>query len=260
MESRKLLESHRCHSFSKHSSAFQVPVLRIQGDRPVVRLWGLAAAETCVPSVTAGMETRAPETTKKGKAGLALLGQEGRWKALEKRWWWLFSRKSCLTQALQAPLSFTASQSLLKPMSIACPLSWRCCLTISFSAAPFSFCLQSLRRKWQTSSVFLLWEPQEQCEEMISVKKRNKQVFARWRVGKCIPGRKNSCAVLGMRAACSGPVEVLKAEQVVRSPILRGLVYHRKTLGFIPGKLLEDFKLGDNITRFVIQWMVSGRH
>ena len=27
--------------------------------------------------------------------------------------------------------------------SDSCPLSWRCCLTISFSAAHFSFCLQS---------------------------------------------------------------------------------------------------------------------
>ena len=43
------------------------------------------------------------------------------------------------TIACQAPLSSTDSWNLLK----LCPLNWRCYLTISSSAAPFSFCLQS---------------------------------------------------------------------------------------------------------------------
>ena len=43
------------------------------------------------------------------------------------------------TVACQVPLSFTISQSLLKFMS----LSQWCYLTISYFAAPFSFCLQS---------------------------------------------------------------------------------------------------------------------
>ena len=42
------------------------------------------------------------------------------------------------TAACQSSLSFTISQSLLKSMS----LSQWCCLNISSSAAPFSFCLQ----------------------------------------------------------------------------------------------------------------------
>ena len=85
---------------------------------------------------------------------------------------------------------------------------------------------------------------------MNSMKRRSVKTKeqARWRVGKGIPGRETSCAILRMRAACLGPIV-----QVDRSPVLRSLVYHRKTLGFIPRKLLEDFKLRDNITRFVIQ-------
>ena len=78
-------------------------------------------------------------------------------------------------------------------------------------------------------------------------------MFATWRVGKGIPGRGNSCAVLGMRVACSGPMGGTEGCTVDRSPILRSLVYDRKTLGFIPRKLLEDFKLRENVTRFVIQ-------
>ena len=50
---------------------------------------------------------------------------------------WLFVTP--WTAAHQAPLSFTISQSLLK----LCPLSWWCYLTISFSVAFFSFCLQT---------------------------------------------------------------------------------------------------------------------
>jgi len=42
------------------------------------------------------------------------------------------------TAAHQAPLSFTISQSLLKFMSVESMM-----LTVSSSAAPFSFCLQS---------------------------------------------------------------------------------------------------------------------
>ena len=43
------------------------------------------------------------------------------------------------TAACQASPSFTISPSF----SDSCPLSWRCCLTISSSATLFSFCLQS---------------------------------------------------------------------------------------------------------------------
>ena len=43
------------------------------------------------------------------------------------------------TAACQAPLSFTVPRSC----SDSCPLSWWCSLTISFSAASFSSCLQS---------------------------------------------------------------------------------------------------------------------
>ena len=50
---------------------------------------------------------------------------------------WLFV--TLWLAALQAPLASTVSQSLLKFMS----LTWWCYLTISFSATPFFFCLQS---------------------------------------------------------------------------------------------------------------------
>ena len=50
---------------------------------------------------------------------------------------WLFVTPC--TAALQAPLSSTVSWSLLK----LCPLCQWCSLIISFSATPFSFCLQS---------------------------------------------------------------------------------------------------------------------
>ena len=50
---------------------------------------------------------------------------------------WLFAAP--WTAAHQIPLSFTVSQSFLKFMS----LSQWCYLNISFSATPFSFCLQS---------------------------------------------------------------------------------------------------------------------
>ena len=50
---------------------------------------------------------------------------------------WLFVTPC--TAALQAPLSSTVSWSLLK----LCPLYQWCSLIISFSATPFSFCLQS---------------------------------------------------------------------------------------------------------------------
>ena len=46
------------------------------------------------------------------------------------------------TAALQASLSFTISQSLCVCSDL-CPLSPLCYLTISYSATPFSFCLQS---------------------------------------------------------------------------------------------------------------------
>ena len=50
---------------------------------------------------------------------------------------WLFAAPG--TIAHHVPLSFTISQVC----SNSCPLHWWCYLTISFPAAPFSFCLQS---------------------------------------------------------------------------------------------------------------------
>ena len=55
----------------------------------------------------------------------------------------------------QFPLSFSISQSLLKFMSI----EWWCYLTISSSATPFSFCLQSFQatRSFPVSQLFIRW-------------------------------------------------------------------------------------------------------
>ena len=209
------------------------------------------------------METRALRPRRKGRQASLYWGRKATEglgegvmvvvQSLNHVWLSVSSR----TAALRAPLSFTASQSLLKPVSVeSVMLSNHLILCRPLLLLPSVWGGSGKPPQYSRCG-----NPRNGVKRWsVSRKARNKQVFARWRVGKCIPGRKNSCAVLGMRAACSGPMEVLKAVRVDRSPILRSLVYHRKTLGFIPGKLLEDFKLGDNLTRFVIQWMVSGRH
>ena len=65
--------------------------------------------------------------------------------------------KSCLTLWPHGLQHTRLPCTLLSPRvcSDSCPLSWWCCLTISSSAAPFPFCLQSFPASgsWGSSSI-----------------------------------------------------------------------------------------------------------